>query len=509
MDFSVGLMTLFLGSTFILLLIIFTTKRSQQKHPWPPGPPKLPIIGNLHQLQKGGPLLHITLAEMAKQYGKIMTVWLGNRPTIVVSDYESVWEVLVTKSSDYASRSMPYRSKFITAGWRTLSTFDFSDTWFNLRKGAQSSFFHPANVSGQSPLQESDVEQLIRSIEEEAKRNIHGVVSPLPHIRKSVIRLIARLCFGPDFRDEKFVEAMDVMIEEAILQSSLNVVGDIFPMLQHVPGFKKPFRKVNKVKCRIRELIRPCIDRYASSSSSKKKNYYYLQFLLSQGFPLEVVIFNIYEMFLLAVDSTSMTIAWALGFLIHDQQIQDKLYKELISREYGKEGALGMEQVSKMKYLQGVVKESARLRPIAPLAIPHKAVKDTTLKGERVEAGTTVMVNLYAVLHDPAIWKEPNRFHPERFLENNSNGGEGEGVWKEEIATTAMEKSFLPFGAGRRICAGMELAKPHMALTLGNLVKAFQWSTAIEGELPDLSEDSTFVLGMKTPLLARVVPRHA
>ncbi|KAG9450869.1 hypothetical protein H6P81_010834 [Aristolochia fimbriata] len=509
MDFCVGLMTLFLGSTTLIILLLIFTNRSQ-KHPWPPGPPKLPMIGNLHQLQKGGPLVHITLAEMAKQYGKIMTVWFGNKPTIVVSDYGSVWEVLVTKSSDFASRSMPYRSKFTTAGWRTLSTFDFSDAWFNLRKGAQSSFFHPANVSGQSPLQESDVEQLIRSIEEEANGNINGVVRPLPHIRKSVIRLIARLCFGPDFRDEKFVEAMDVMIEETILQTSLSVLGDIFLVLQHIPGFKKPFREIIKVKRRIEELIRPCIDRYSSSSSSKENNYYYyLQFLLSRGFPLEVVIFNIYEMFLLAVDSTSLTIAWALAFLIHEKQIQDKLYKELISREYGKEGGLRLEQVSKMKYLHGVVKESARLRPIAPLGIPHKAVKDTTLMGKRIEAGTTVMVNLYAVLHDPAVWKEPDRFHPERFLENNINGGEGEGVWKEDVAATAMEKSFLPFGAGRRICAGMELAKPHVALTLGNLVKAFEWSSAIEGEFPDLSEDSTFVLGMKTPLLARVAPRHA
>ncbi|KAG9450912.1 hypothetical protein H6P81_010877 [Aristolochia fimbriata] len=98
---------------------------------------------------------------------------------------------------------------------------------------------------------------------------------------------------------------------------------------------------------------------------------------------------------------------------------QDKLYKELISQEYyGKEGALGMEQVNKMKYLQGVVKESTRMRPIAPLGIPHKAMNDTSLMGKRIEAGITVMVNLYAMLHDPAVWKEPDRFDPERFLEN-------------------------------------------------------------------------------------------
>ncbi|KAG9450864.1 hypothetical protein H6P81_010829 [Aristolochia fimbriata] len=469
MDFSVGLMTLFLGSTFILLLIIFTRKRSQ-KHPWPPGPPKLPIIGNLHQLQKGGPLVHITLAEKAKQYGKIMTVWFGTKPTIVVSDYGSVWEVLVTKSSDFASRSMPYR-------------------------GAQSSFFHPANVLAQTPFQESDVHKyLIRSIEKEASEN-DGVVNPLPHIRKNVVRLIGRLCFGPHFRDEEFVESIDVIIEDTFKQPDLkDRLADLFPYLRHVPGFKQPFREAYKMKQRIEELISPCLDQYylPSSSSSSKENYnHYLHFLLSQGFPQEVVIFSLFEMFLLAVDSTSLTTAWALAFLIHDQQIQDKLFEEL-SRD-GKEGALGIEQVRNMKYLKAVVKESARMRPIAPLAIPHKAVKETTLK----------------VLHDPAVWNDPSRFDPDRFLENTVWPQGNLGDKEEDAAMTAMERSFLPFGAGRRICAGMELAKPHVALALGNFVKAFQWSSASEGKLPDLDGDLTLLLGMKTPLLAKIVPRNA
>ncbi|KAG9450870.1 hypothetical protein H6P81_010835 [Aristolochia fimbriata] len=364
---------------------------------------------------------------MAKQYGKIMTVWFGNRPTIVVSDYGSVWEVLVTKSSDFASRSMTYRSKFMTAGWRTLSTLHFSDAWYNLRKGAQSSFFHPANVLAQTPFQESDVQQMIRSIGEEATEN-DGVVNPLPHIRKGVVRLIGRLCFGPDFReDEYFVEAMDVIIEDTIKQMSVKSVADFFPFLRHIPGFNRPFLEAYKLKRRIEDLISPFLDQYHSPSSSS----------------------SLFEMFILAVDSTSLTIAWALVFLIHDQQIQDKLYKELIGLEYyGKEGALGLEQ--------------SRCR--------HNCY------GEPL-----------CMLHDPAVWKEADHFDPERFLQDAAGRPQGKLRDREEedaaICMTAMERSFFPFGAGRRICAGMELAKPHVALGLGNLVKAFQWSSACEGKL--------------------------
>ncbi|XP_068641266.1 (S)-canadine synthase-like [Aristolochia californica] len=495
--FWVAFAAMFVGSLSFLLFMKMNRQSDSKSMSWPAGPRKLPIIGNLHQLQKGGPLVHVTLAEMSKQYGNIMTVWFGTRPTLVISDPGSAWEVLVTKASDYASRTLPYKSRFVTANWRTLASSDFGTYWFILRKGVQASFFHPANVLAQATFQESDASQLIRSIGEEAIRN-DGVVKPLPHLRKSTVRLIGRLCFGPDFRDEKFVDAMDVLTEDTILQTGHKSLGDVFAGLRHIPGFKQPFREAYDLKVRIEELIKPCIDRYRSKESA------YLQFLLSQGSPLEVVIFNIFEMFLLAVDSTSLATTWALGFLIHDQQIQHRLYKEL--SEDGREGTLGIEEVSKMKYLHGLVKESTRMRPIAPLAVPHKAVKDTTLMGRRVRAGTSVIVNLYAVLHDATVWNEPHRFDPDRFLKNRE---QGEGEEEDAAAKKATDRSFLPFGAGRRVCAGMELAKLHVALTLGNLVKAFEWSCATEEKLPDLSEDLTFILRMKTPLLAKIVPRHS
>ncbi|XP_058068343.1 (S)-canadine synthase CYP719A21-like [Magnolia sinica] len=120
----------------------------------PPGPPKLPIIGNLHQnlcqLGGGNELIHIALFKMSQKYGGIMTVWLGMKPTIIVSNHEGAWEVLVNKSTDYASRMVPYMSKYVTANWTTLFSSDHGPYWQSLRKGVQAFAMNPSAISTQT-----------------------------------------------------------------------------------------------------------------------------------------------------------------------------------------------------------------------------------------------------------------------------------------------------------------------------------------------------------------------
>ncbi|KAF8406326.1 hypothetical protein HHK36_008412 [Tetracentron sinense] len=346
------------------------------------------------------------------------------KPTIVVSDPELAWEVLVTKASDFSSRTLPYRSKIISADWHTISTSNFGPHWHTLRKGLHNTTFNPQTIAAQARLQEHDLVNMTGSLQEEASSN-HGIVKPLLHLRRATMQVIARFCFGLDFEDESFVEGMDNDFQE------------------------------------------------------------------------EVVISNLFDLFLLGVDSTSTTIAWSLAFLIHNPQMQRKLYEE-VGRSRSE--TITVEEVSKLRYLNAVVMETMRMQPIAPLGVPHKAARDSNIMGTKVVEGSTVVVNLYALLHDPTVWVEPHRFMPERFPTSLKNDNDSSLVG-------AMERSFLPFGAGRRICAGMELAKPQVALTIAHLVNDFHWSSAVEGQLPDLSDDLTFVQTMKTPLVARIMPR--
>ncbi|RWR90096.1 putative CYP719 [Cinnamomum micranthum f. kanehirae] len=283
---------------------------------------------------------------------------------------------------------------------------------------------------------------------------------------------------------------MDILIEDAMQYSDDFRLVNAFPPARFLPSVKRTIVLTEKLKLSLEE----CIGRHLTSPPSPNC---YAHFLLSQSYPRELAIFSIFEVFALGLDSTGSTTLWALGLLVHNQEAQQKLYQEI--REHTtrtEKGIVRADEVGKLEYLQAVVKETMRMKPIAPLAVPHIAMTDTVLKGMPVAEGTPVMVNLYALHYDPKVWDEPERFVPERFLESSNMFRGKRGQY-----------SFLPFGAGMRVCPGMEVGKLQLAFAVSNLVNSFHWSNAVEGEKPDLTEDFTFVLAMKKPLEARIVPR--
>ncbi|KAF5178002.1 (S)-canadine synthase [Thalictrum thalictroides] len=459
---------------------------SQMK--WPSGPKKLPIIGNLHRL--GGDVLHVALAKLAKVHGGVMTVWIGSwRPIIVISDIDKAWEVLVNKSLDYGARDLPEITKSITASWHTISTTDVGAFWQTIRKGLQSGALGPLNIAAQSQFQEGDLKRLIQSMMDEAAKN-NNIVKPMEHIKLNSVRLLTRLIFGQTFDDDKFVESMHNDVDDVIRIGGYARLAEAFYYAKYLPSHRKAEREMYLVKCRVEKLVRPFL-------SSNPPTNSYLYFLLSQNFPEVVIIFCIFELYVLGVDSTSSTTTWALAYMIqYEQTVQEKLYQE-IRMTLGDVDLVKVEDVSKLKYLQAVVKETMRMKPIAPLAIPHMAIKDTTLTGTKVVEGTQIMVNLYALHHNENTWTEPYKFIPERFMQGED----------ESATNKVMERSFLPFGAGMRICGGMDLGKLQVAFVLANLVNAFKWSCVEEGKFPDMSEELSFVLLMKTPLEAKITTR--
>ncbi|KAI3831681.1 hypothetical protein MKW92_017501 [Papaver armeniacum] len=415
---------------------------------WPAGPKTFPILGNLHQL--GGEAFHVCLANLAKVYGGVFTIWVGSwRPFIVISD---------------SARDMPDITKIISANWKNIS------------HGDSGVALTPFNVASQYHLQERDMQNLIKSMKK----------------KEETVRLLSRLIFGQEFVDEDFVVGMHQALDELVSISGYASLADAFKFYENLPSHKKTIRAVHAIKNSIDNLIRPHI-------VSNPPTNTYLHFLLSQDFSEDVIISAILEVYDLGVDSTASTTVWALTFLVREQKIQEKLYREINNVTGGKR-PVKVEDLNKLPYLQAVMKETMRMKPIAPMAIPHKASKDTSLMGKKVNKGTVVMVNLYAIHHNPAVFPELYKFMPEKFLKD-ANGDGSLGDIKK------MESSLLAFSAGMRICAGMELGKLQLAFGLASLVNEFKWDCVADGKLPDLSEEHCFILLMKNPLEARVTPR--
>ena len=201
------------------------------------------------------------------------------------------------------------------------------------------------------------------------------------------------------------------------------------------------------------------------------------------------------DMITAGMDTTAISVEWAMAELIKNPRVQLKAQEEL-DRVIGFERVMTESDFSNLPYLQCLAKEALRLHPPTPLMLPHRANSSVKIGGYDIPKGSNVHVNVWAVARDPSVWKHPNDFRPERFLE-------------EDVDMKGHDFRLLPFGAGRRVCPGAQLGINLVTSMLGHLLHHFCWSPA-EGVKPeeiDMSENPGLVTYMRTPLQAVPTPR--
>ena len=112
-----------------------------------------------------------------------------------------------------------------------------------------------------------------------------------------------------------------------------------------------------------------------------------------------------------------------------------------------------------------------------------------------IPAGTTAMVNMWAITHDKQVWSEPNEFKPERFVQ-------------EDVAIMGSDLRLAPFGSGRRVCPGKAMGIATVELWLAQLLHSFKWVPSDHCGV-DLSECLKLSLEMKHSLVCKAVRRVA
>ena len=117
--------------------------------------------------------------------------------------------------------------------------------------------------------------------------------------------------------------------------------------------------------------------------------------------------------------------------------------------------------MSRLPYVEAFISEVLRIANVVPFAMPHACTEDTDVKWEGfiIPKGCTVLLNLDSVLQDPEIFKSPEEFNPERFLDDSGK------VFRP--------KGFLAFGTGRRICPGERISWMEMFLFLTIMIQEF------------------------------------
>lgn len=197
------------------------------------------------------------------------------------------------------------------------------------------------------------------------------------------------------------------------------------------------------------------------------------------------------DLFLAGTDTTSSTLEWAMAELIHSPEKMAKARYEL-EEVIGKEDRTVEESdISRLPYLQAVIKETLRLHPPVTFLIPHRAIDDVEIQGYVVPKDAQILCNLWAMGQDSNVWSDAQTFRPERFLDVG-------------IDYKGRDFELIPFGAGRRICPALPLAHRMLHLMLGGLIYRFDWKMekGMRPEDMDMTDKFGITLQKNLPLMA-------
>jgi len=199
----------------------------------------------------------------------------------------------------------------------------------------------------------------------------------------------------------------------------------------------------------------------------------------------------ILDMFAAGLETTSSTVEWAMSELLRHPHAMKRLQEEIES-VVSKHRQVIESDLAAMKYLHCVVRETMRLYPAVPLAIPHESVEAVTVGGYYIPKKTTVMINLWAIGRDPIVWgADASKFKPERFMEDEHLNLTGQSDF-----------SMIPFGAGRRGCPGAAMAISTIELALAKLFHSFEWRIDGDPSELDMKEAHGLTIPREVPLYA-------
>ncbi|KAF7848356.1 hypothetical protein BT93_L2065 [Corymbia citriodora subsp. variegata] len=455
----------------LLLLLLLSVKNYNKKN-IPPGPPSLPIIGNLHQL---GHLPHQSLWKLSKQYGPVMLIRLGVMPTIVVSSPEAAKEVLKTHDLDCCSRPQLVSVGRLSYDYLDMAFAKYDDYWRELRKLYVLELFSAKQVQSFRFVREEEVRSMIKSIAKSAESK--SLVNMSEKFMTLTANFTCRVAFGKAIQETEFKEGRFMnMIHEAVAMLGSFSASDFFPRFGWiVDRFTGLHSRLEKSFCNLDVFYQKVIEEHRNANKSNEEEEDIVDLLLKMerdqtelaGVRLKEdnIKAILMDIFLAGVDTGAVVMDWTLAELTKNPRAMQKAQEEIRSC-VGNKKWVDEDDLSGLKYLKLVLKETMRLHPPIVLLVPRETMGHFKLFGYDVNPKSRVQVNVWGIGRDPGLWDRAEEFVPERF-ENSLIDYKGNNF------------ELLPFGAGRRGCPGMSMAMPTIELALANVLHSFDW------ELPE------------------------
>ncbi|KAG1334512.1 cytochrome P450 78A11 [Cocos nucifera] len=469
-----------------------------------PGPRGLPVFGSIFSLTGGLP--HRVLASRARSgtdaATQLMAFSIGSTPAVVSSDPAVAREILSHPS--FANRPVKRSARELMFA-RAIGFAVSGAYWRLLRRIASTHLFSPRRVAAHEPGRQADCAVMLAAVAEEQDRS--GSVRLRPHLQAAALNNIMGSVFGRRYDVSRAGGDPEAEKLKQMVREGFDILGafnwsDHLPWLAHLHDPSRIKQRCAALVPRVRELVSGIIEEHKKAGASRQDNADFVDVLLSlegdEKLGHDDMIAVLWEMIFRGTDTTALLTEWAMAELVLHPDVQVKLRRE-IDAVVGAHRTITDADVARMQYLQAVVKETLRVHPPGPLlSWARLSTDDVQLSnGMVVPAGTTAMVNMWAITHDAEVWARPEEFVPERFMV--AEGG-------ADVDVRGGDLRLAPFGAGRRVCPGKNLGIVTVGLWIARLVHHFEWAPA-DGAPVDLSEVLKLSCEMTNPLTVVAISR--
>ncbi|KAJ6481795.1 cytochrome P450 [Mycena sanguinolenta] len=500
-----------LGLALISLTLVVIIRSYIGRRSLPPGPRGLPLVGNLLDIPKSQPQW-LTFLQMSRKYkSDIISLTLGTDTVIVLNSLNAVEALLEKKSSIYSDR---YPRRFTFSLMTDISIFYHSPS-FPMLNDCVGFDWHFGFMRYGPKWKGIPITILMhRPVELQAARLLlqQFLVSPANferHFRHMAGMVILSTAYGIDVlqEDDPYIgisEKATRVINCAAIRGSFLV--DSLPFLKYVPdffpgaGFKKQAREWFKIASKIPEVPFDFVRKARAIGTARTSIASQVLDEIEENssdnqVAQESLLKNILAVCYPGADTTVSALSTFILAMTMYPEVQKKAQAAIDQVICGRLPDFE----DNIPYLDAVLRELLRWRPVVPLSIPHAVSEDDVYEGYHIPAGAIVLGNAQAILHDEATYgPHPDQFIPERWLT------------KDGKINTEMRDPSAAWGFGRRICPGRDMAQWSIWICIASILATFNISKSLDEKGVPIEPSGEYTSGLGSypvPHQCDILPR--
>lgn len=443
----------------------------------PPGPPPLPLLGNLLAMDPAKPWEAIRAA--AKRYGPVITMWIGPKPSIIVTDLDLIKSTFRGESGKkFADR--PFNAIFhdLNEQGRHGMVYSNGRRWERHRTFA----IQHMKQFGMGSKDEGMVQKTFQCIDEMVKHLKSEVeagggaaeVDILSEIALVATNVILSFVVGRGYArgDPEFHHSQALLHRCAQIWTGPEaMIFNCWPGLVAVPGLNRllGWARIQEANAEFMRYFGEMVARARSEWDGKATSCFAFLLFAEQrrrkekGDEPEIfsdmdILSTLKDMVGGGADTSRHTIGFALIYLLRNPRVQERCEREIAdAMGLGRDGRrITLEDRERLPYVQATIYESQRLANLMVVNAFHTVSEaGVKISGYDVPPSVPVHPEISAAMMDPRNFAEPEEFRPERFL------------------NVPMPEAFLPFSIGGRRCPGEALARSELFLIFANILQNF------------------------------------